>query len=185
MEEEEEIKVQIPNLFTIPKSDLRSLFWKSVERVTGQRSLKKYISQGFVFTFFSGIPSIWSAYFRGRVYRKFMGSIGVNCLIMKNVTIRVPKRIFIGDRVFIGNHVCLDACYSTSKIKLENDVHIGRNSIIRAGIGEIIIHEGTVVNRLVYLDGNGGIEVGRNSLIGNKVEIISGSHIFDDLKNPY
>lgn len=184
MEKKKSAIEKLPDLRITPKGELRDDFWNYVERVTGQRSLRKFVSQGLILTLFSDSPTIWSNVLRGRVYRKILGNIGVNCLIEKNVRFRVPQRIFLGDRVFIDENACLDACYIKSKIKLENDVHIGRNTVLRAGIGEIILNKGVGVNRFAYLDGNGGIEIGRNSLLANKVEIISGSHVFDDPKTP-
>lgn len=184
MTEEKPTKAKLSDLRTIPKGGLTANFWNYVERVTGQRSLTKFASQGFVFTLFSNLPTIWGTLLRGQAYKKVLGSIGVSCFVEKNVCFRVPQRVFLGDRVFIGENVCLDACYLKSEIRLNNDVHIGRNSILRAGIGQIIVHEGVTLNRFVYLDGNGGIQIGRNALLGNKVELISGNHIFEDPNTP-
>lgn len=184
MKKEKPTIVTLPDLRTIPKGGLKANFWNYVERVTGQRSLKKFIWQGFVLTLLSNLPTIWASILRVKAYKTVLGSIGESCLIEKNVCFRVPQRIFLGDRVFIGENACLDACYLKSEIRLGNEVRIGRSSVLRAGIGEIIIHEGAAVNRFVYLDGNGGIEIGKNSLLGNKAELISGNHIFDDPKTP-
>lgn len=165
---------------TIPKVGLKANFWNYVERVTGQRSLRKFISQGFILTLLSGLPSVWAVLLRGMAYRKILGSIGANCFIERNVCFRVPQRIFLGDRVHIGENSCIDACHLNSEIRLGNDVHIARGAVLRAGTGKIVIHQWAGVGRFAYLDGYGGIEIGKNSLLGNHVEILSASHVFDD-----
>ena len=183
-QENESEPVHLRDTIKLLEPGLSATFWNYTERVTGQRSLKKLISQGLLLTLLSDFPSIWGVVLRRLTYRKVLGSMGENCFIGKNVRFRVPGRIFLGNRIFIGENACLDACYLKSKIRVHDGVHIGRNSILRAGIGQITINEGAIVNRFVYLDGNGGIQIGKNSLLGNKVEIISGDHIFDDPNTP-
>jgi galactoside O-acetyltransferase len=163
---------------------LTSNFWNYIERVTGQKSLRKFLSQGLVMTLLSDFPSILGVILRGQAYRKFFGSMGKNCFIEKNVRFRVPSKIFLGHRVFIDENVCIDATYPTSEIRMNNDVAIGRNSIIKAGIGKIIIHDGVGISKFVHLGGGGGIEIGENSMLGDKVEIISAQHVFDDPSIP-
>ena len=114
------------------------------------------------------------------MYRTVLGSIGKSCFIESHVRFRVPQQIFLGNRVFIGENSCLDACYSTSELRLGNDVHIACNSVLRAGIGKITIDDGTLINRFAYLDGNGGIKIGSKSALGNHVELISAHKIIDD-----
>ncbi|UCB60252.1 MAG: acyltransferase [Candidatus Bathyarchaeota archaeon] len=167
----------------IPKlleRDMSSNFWDYVERVTGQRSLRKFVAQGLTLTLLSDFPSILGIVLRGKLYRKILGHMGKNCLIERHVRFMVPENIFLGDRVFIDESARLDATFSTSEIRLGNDVSIGQHSILKASIGRIIIHEGVGIARFVFVDGNGGIEIGENSMLGNKVELISGEHVFDD-----
>jgi len=165
---------------TVPIGNFRTKFWKYVERVTGTHSLKKFIWQGTVLTIFSDLPTIWGTMLRGWAYGTVLGSIGKSCFIESHVRFHVPQQIFLGNRVFIGENSCLDACYSTSELRLGNDVHIACNSILRAGIGKITIDDGTLINRFAYLDGNGGIKIGSKSALGNHVELISAHKTIDD-----
>lgn len=183
MEEEEakrDLAIPIPRERTISKGGLRANFWNYVEKVTGQRSLKKFIWQGSVMTLLSWLPTIWGSVIRGLAYKKVLGSVGSNCLIGKNVHFRVPEKIFLGDRVFIGDNACLDAAFFKSEIRLGNDVHIEEGCYIKAGIGNVVIHEGVRIHRFSLLAGYGGVEIGKNSLLANNVELLSSDHIFDD-----
>ena len=169
---------------TVPTGNFRTKFWKYVERVTGYHSLRRFLWQGFILTIFTGFPTICGTMLRGWVYKLLLGSIGKSCFIESHVRFRVPKKIFLGNNVFLGENSCLDACYSSSELRLGNDAHIASNSILRAGIGKIIIGDETLINRFAYLDGNGGIKIGSRSALGNHVELISAHKLIDDPSTP-
>lgn len=173
-------RAERPLLGEISSNGLRENFWNYVERMTGNRSLKTFIRQGLIFNLFSVIPSVWGVALRSQAYKKTLGRVGENCFIDKNVQFRVPKRIFLGNRVYLGENVRLDACFKTSQIKIGNNVRIQRNSTLKAGIGEIIVHDGVTIAQRVGLAGDGGLEIGKNSIIANGVEIITGNYIFDN-----
>lgn len=177
-------RVERPILGEISGSGLRANFWNYVERVTGKRSLKAFIRQGILFTLFSDIPSIWGVALRSQAYKKVLGSIGESCFIERNVRFIVPQRIFLGNRVYIGENVRLDACFTTSQIRIGNDVSIHEYSTLKAGIGKIIVHEGVTIAGFVGLGGDGGLEIGKNSIIANHVELITGNYVFDDPSIP-
>lgn len=164
----------------ISKGGLRANFWNYIETVTGRRSLKSFIQQGLVLSLFSDLPTVLGSVLRGKAYRSILGSIGETCFIERNVRFTVPERIFLGDRVFIGENVFLDACFPKSEIRLSNDVRIHRGSTLKAGIGKIILHEGVRVGSFAFLFGDGGIEIAKNSLLGNMVELTSANYVFDD-----
>jgi len=165
---------------TIPSGGLTANFWNYVQRVTGERSLGRFLWQGAILTLLYRLPTIWAAVLRGIAYRAVLGGIGSSCLIEEDVRFCVPQRIFLGKRVFIGQYSYLDATYKDSFIRLGNDVHLARFCTLRAGKRGITIHDGVGINKYTFLDGNGGIEIGANALLSPGVQCISGNHIFDD-----
>ena len=106
----------------IPRGSMRENFWKYIERVTGHRSLRKFIWQGSVLTLLSGLPTIWATILRGQIYKKVLGSVGSSCFIEKNVRFQVPQRFFLGNRVFIGENSYLDPFNLGNEIRIEDDV---------------------------------------------------------------
>lgn len=168
----------------MPEGNFRTRFWKYVERVTGTRSMRRFVWQGTVLSIFSGLSTVWGTMLRGWAYGSVLGGIGENCFIEARVRFIVPQRVFLGNRVFIGENACLDACHLRSEIRLGNDVHIARSSVLKAGVGKITIHDGTLINRFSYLDGNGGIEIGSQSALGNQVELVSAHKVIDDPSTP-
>lgn len=172
------------NIRVIPKGRLRDNFWNYVERVTGKHSLRRFIWQGSVLTLLSGLPTIWASVMRGQAYKAVLGSVGSSCIIEKDVRFNVPQKIFLGNRVFIGENSYLDARHLESEIRLEDDVDVHRSCVLRifrAGFGKICIREGVTLNMRVYISGDAGVEIGKNSLLSPGVHLFSGNHVF---KNP-
>jgi len=167
---------------TIPRGGLANNFLTYVERATGSRSLTRFVWQGTILTLMSRMPTIWATVARGIVYRSVLGSIGSSCLIEEDVRLQVPKRIFLGSRVFVGQYSYLDG--QTSILRLGDDVHLSRFCTLRAGERGIAVHEGAGINTRSYIDGNGGVEIGRNALLSPGVQVLSGNHVFDDPQTP-
>ncbi len=167
---------------TIPRGGLAANFWNYVERTTGERSVGRFVWQGAILTLMSRLPTIWAAVLRSLMYRAVLGAIGSSCLIEEDVRLQVPKRIFLGDRTFIGQYSYLDG--GCSALRMGNDVHLARFCTLRAGERGIIVHDGAGINTRSYLDGNGGLEIGPNALLSPGVQVISANHVFDDPDKP-
>ncbi len=167
---------------TISSGGLAANFGNYVQRVTGEHSMGRFVWQGLVLTLLYRLPTVWAAILRGIAYRAVLGGIGPSCLIEEDVRFQVPRRIFMGSRVFIGQYTYLDG--QTSFIRLGNDAHVARSCTLRAGERGIIVHASVGINARSYLDGNGGVEIGSNSLLSPGVQCISGNHIFDDREVP-
>jgi acetyltransferase-like isoleucine patch superfamily enzyme len=157
-------------------------FWAYVERVSGGRSLARFAWQGLILTAMCRLPTIWGALLRGVVYRGILGSIGSSCLIEEDVRLQIPRRISLGNRVFIGQHSYLDG--QTSFVRLGDDVHLARLCTLRAGERGITVHDGAGINTRSFVDGNGGVEIGRNTLLSPGVQVLSGNHVFSDPHTP-
>lgn len=169
---------------TIPAGGMRELFWKYVERVTGERSLKKFFWQRLIFALFSGFPTIVGSFLRGKIYKMVLGGVGSSCLIEKNVRFFGAQGIFLHNRVFIGegSHIYVDSL--NSKIQLKDKVHISQQVVLRVRFGEIIVGEHVGIGIRSIIRGSGGVEIGKNSLLADQVELISANHIYKDLHVP-
>jgi galactoside O-acetyltransferase len=167
---------------TIPSGGLAANLGNYLLRTTGGRSLPRFVWQGLVLTLMYRLPTIWATILRGIVYRAVLGGIGSSCLIEEDVRFQVPRRITLGRRVFIGQYCYLDG--QTSFLRLGNDVHLARLCTLRAGESGIILHDNVGINTRSYLEGNGGVEVGANTLFSPGVHCISGNHVFDDREVP-
>ena len=171
-------------LRTIPSGRLSANFWHYVQRVTGERSLPRFVWQGLLLSLMYRLPTIGGTILRGVLYRALLGGIGSSCLIEEDVRLHVPRRIFLGHRVFIGQYTYLDASSKDSFIRLGNDVHLARFCTLRAGERGITLHDNVGINTRSYLEGNGGVEIGPNTLLSPGVHCVSGNHIFDNPNVP-
>jgi acetyltransferase-like isoleucine patch superfamily enzyme len=169
---------------TIPQGGLKASFWSYVERVTGKRSLTDFFWRGTILTLFSMFPTVFGCVLRGKVYKAILGDLDSGCFIEKNVRFNVPKKTFLGRRVYIGECSLIDAGRLDSKILIKDDVYISRFCSLRAGYGEICIDEQVGVGEGSLIDGNGKVEIGKYSLLARGVVILTGSHIFNDQSLP-
>ncbi len=155
-----------------------------IERVTGERNIAKFLLQGIILTTLLGLPTVFASVLRAKLYRVIFGQIGKGCLIEKNVRLSVPSRIFMGDRVFLGEYSYLDPEDIKARINLGDNVHISRLCSLRGRGGSIVIGDSVHLGRNTYINGIGGVEIGRECLLGPNVQLISGNHIFDDPSVP-
>jgi acetyltransferase-like isoleucine patch superfamily enzyme len=181
--EEGDIKKRPPK--GIPNEGLEKSFSRYVQRVTGRSSLIPFLWQGFLLSLLGPLPTIGVTYLRGLVYRLILGSVGKTCLIEQNVRFLVPRRVFLGDHVFIGENSLLDASSFEGRIELRDEAWVSRDCIIVAGEGyEVVVGEHAYLGPRTLLYGHAGITIGKDTLIANNVQLICGSHLFADPRTP-
>lgn len=181
--EERDIRTKPPK--GISYEGLGRNFRRYAHRVTGQPSLLPFLWQGFVLSFLGPLPTIGVTYLRGLVYRLVLGSVGKTCLIEQNVRFLVPRRVFLGDHVFIGENSLLDASSLEGRIELRDEAWVSRDCIIVAGEGyEVVVGEHAYLGPRALLYGHAGITIGKDALIANDVQLICGSHVFTDPQTP-
>jgi len=95
-----------------------------------------------------------------------------------------PQRIYLGNRVFIGEGSFIDAAPPGSKIQLKDDDHISQGVVLRAVGGEIVIDEMVNVGTRSIIYGADDVKIGRYSLLASCVELVSGNHVFKDPSIP-
>jgi len=178
---EQSMNDAMPHL--ISEAGVRENFWRYVERVTGERSLGKFIWQSTMLTLFSSFPTVVGSVLRPIAYKGVLGSVGSSCLIEKNVRFIVPQRIFLGDRVFIGENSYLSV-RDKGQIIIKDNTQILRGCIFRAWDGKITINESVYITDGVIFYGHGGIEIGKYSGLASNVKIYSGEHTFKDPSIP-
>jgi len=167
----------------IKKSLIENLF-KYVEKQTGSRSLFRFLLERLIITLFCQMPTILGCVVRGVVYKFILGGIGSNCLIGKNVRFSVPKNIFLGNGVKIGEGCIIDARTLRSKIKIGDNVQLSRYTAVKAAEGDVEIGENVIVGPFSVLEGWGGLEIGKNAMISYHVVIMSIMYEFEDCSYP-
>jgi len=145
---------------TIPAGGLKEIFRQYRERVYGGSSLIRFFGQGLLLTLFSCFPTGAGCFLRGALYRLILGAAGGRCFLEKNIRFFNPSRLFLGDRVFIGEGSLFDIGSGASRITVGEDSHISRNVIIRTQRGEIAIGRKVNIGANSFLYGYGDISIG-------------------------
>lgn len=174
---------------TVPEFGLKSKLVQYVERVVGSKNYYRFFLQGLIFTFCKSMPTIFGSFFRGKIYRILLGDLGNGCLIEKNVSLNIPKKIFLGDRVVLGESSVIDPRGVYGTITLGNDVHIQRWCRITTGgkqelPGEIIIEDAVYIGPYSYIHATGKITIGKDCLFGPRITIVAGDHEFRNTEIP-
>ncbi|MFC2015762.1 acyltransferase [Chloroflexota bacterium] len=157
---------------------LRHNVSRYVKRVTGATSWTRFVWQGTVLTLLTGFPTVLGSILRGRTYGSVLGGMGRGCFVERGVRLLVPKRIFLGNRVMVGEACFLDANTPQGRIELQDDVWLSRGSYIVAGEGQVAVGPSTYIGHRCLLYGHAGIQVGRDVLLANDVQVICGNHTF-------
>jgi acetyltransferase-like isoleucine patch superfamily enzyme len=182
MNQEEENQRQkrnvLPYQTATMRGGLRHNLARYARRVTGDGGWGRYLWQGLVLTLLSPLPGIVFSVLRARVYRTVMGAVGPGCLIEQGVRLLVPRRIYLGPRVMVGEGCFLDANTSQGRIELQDDVWLSRGSYVVAGQAEVLIGPDSYVGHRCLMYGHAGIRVGRDVLLANDVQLICGNHTF-------
>jgi acetyltransferase-like isoleucine patch superfamily enzyme len=163
---------------------LRQNLRRYVNRVTGGGGWGRFLWQGTVLTLLSGLPTVAASVLRGRAYRTVLGAMGRGCFIEQDVRLLVPRGIFLGRRVMIGEACFLDANTAQGRIELQDDVWLSRGSYIVAGESEVVVGPSTYVGHRCLFYGHRGITIGRDVLLANDVQLICGNHTFEQRDVP-
>ena len=157
---------------------LRRNLSRYVQRVTGGGGWGRFLWQGTVLTLLSPLPTVAFSVLRGYAYRTVMGAVGRGFFVEPSVRLLVPRRIFVGQRVMIGERCFLDANTPQGRIELQDDVWLSRECYIVAGEAEVVVGPTSYIGHRCLMYGHAGIQIGRDALLANDVQLICGNHTF-------
>lgn len=148
--------------------------------VVGRQGIPALVKYEMITGICAGIPGALGLLIRRKLYKSLFNTCGRGIIIGKNVNIRCPNRIRIGDNVVIGNNCTLDAKgESGTGIEIENGVFIGESSIISTADGSIRIGEQSNISSFCRIATLTSIDIGRKVLIAAYCYICGGGHRHD------
>jgi acetyltransferase-like isoleucine patch superfamily enzyme len=130
-----------------------------------------------------------SMIFRGFWWRIWIKKSIFPLFIGKGVIFQHPSHIRIGKAVTFEDGVYVNAL-SKQGVTLGNNINIGRNCIIETTgvitqVGEgLVIGNNSNLGDFCYVGASGGIIIGENVLIGQRVSFHSANHSFDQRDIP-
>jgi acetyltransferase-like isoleucine patch superfamily enzyme len=169
---------------SIPTRNLKSKALLYIRRVSGEEKISRYLWQGFIFTIFKQFPTIFGSYIRPLVYKTLLGNVGQGCLIERNVRIDNPSRIFLHNRVFIGENCIISPGSPKGEIRFESDIFIAPLCGFKAFGGKVSIGKHVHFSRNTFINARGDVEIGQDSLFGPNVVLMTTNHVFTDVNIP-
>jgi acetyltransferase-like isoleucine patch superfamily enzyme len=158
---------------------------KYMARAVGSRRLRDFIKYEIAACLLRSFPGAAGIFLRQKLYPFLLGSYGRGTVFMEGVALRCPRRLHAGEGVVIDERVYFD-------IKSEEaEVRIGARSQIMRGVsfetgyeGFVCIGEDVFVGPYTILNGQGGLEIGKNVLIAGHCYLVAGNHDFSDINRP-
>jgi len=141
----------------------------------GKTSLGYALKAECITALTGGMPGAAGLFLRSRLYPCLFGRVGRDVLIGKNVTLRHPRKIRLGDRVILDDRCMLDAKGEDNEgITIGNGAFIGRNTIVYCKNGDIRLEEGVNVSSNCTLFSSNRLTVGAGTVIGGYSYLLSG-----------
>lgn len=147
------------------------------ELVIGSEKISDLIKYEIIMLLFSRLPGALGIFLRSKFYPMLFGKVGRGTVFGMNITLRHPKKIFLGNNVIIDDNVLLDAKGAeNSRITLEDEVFIGRNTILSCKGGEIILSERANVGFNCEIFSSNRVVIGKDNLIAAYTYIVGGGN---------
>ena len=151
--------------------------------VVGSEKLSDLIIYELITTLFSWVPGALGLLLRSKLYPLLLGEVGGGCVFGTNVVLRHPKKIRLGKNVVIDDNVMLDAKgHENEGIVLQDEVFIGRNTILSCKGGDIVLKQRANFGFNCYIFSSNRVVVGRDTLAAAYCYLVGGGSYHLDNK---
>lgn len=155
------------------QSALRKYAWLTVGR-PGLWALARY---ELLTSLLGSLPGAMGIALRQKFYRRLFGRCGRGVVIGRNVTIRHPHRIALGDGVIIDDNCVLDAKGEADRtLTIGSHTILGRNTILSCKGGVIELGERVNISVNCTLISETRLRIGDKTLIAGHCYLIAGGN---------
>jgi len=131
------------------------------------------------------LPGALGLLLRKTCYPYLFKRIGVDVIWGRNIAIRYPNSIEIGDRVAFDDNCLIDAQGAgPDGIRIGNGVMVARGTVIQGKGGSISVGDQTVIGCQTFIGSAGGMQIGKMVMIAALCYIGGGRYHTDDLSTP-
>lgn len=149
----------------------------------GDMGLGKIVWAEILFTLFGGLGGALGLFLRMKLYPSLFKSCGRKVVFGKNVTLRHPHKITLGDGVVLDAGSMVDAKGADNQgIILSDRVYLGRNTILYCKNGDIEIGENVSFSANCIVFSSNRVVMKKNSVVAAFVYLLSGGEY--DLEDP-
>ncbi|MDW7725825.1 MAG: acyltransferase [Candidatus Methanoperedens sp.] len=177
----EELSRMQQELFVKRKSSLKLY----QEMMIGNHKFIDLLKYELIMSIFSTLPGALGLYLRKSLYRSLFKKVGRNIFFGRNITLRQPCKIKIGNNTIIDDYSQLIVDGENSiGIELGDNIIINQNARLK-GNGFLEIGDNTKINYNCSITFGDKVIIGKNVLIGAYSFIIgSATHKFDRIDIP-
>jgi acetyltransferase-like isoleucine patch superfamily enzyme len=142
----------------------------------GSQSLTDLLVYELMTTLVLPISGALGFFLRKHLCKCLLGHAGKGSVLGAHLTLRCPKSIFLGENIFIDDNAVLDAKGVGGKIILGNSVLIGKNSILSCSSSTIQIDEDVSIGPNCFIRaGLGNIRLGSHITMASHTAVVSGN----------
>ena len=154
--------------------------------VIGRRGVWNLLKYEMLILLFSWVPGALGLVLRKIFYKSLFLKVGKGVAFGRNITLRHPHKIVIGDMSFIDDNVVLDAKGEDNEgISIGSNVMIGRNTIITCKEGSISIDDYCNISANCFLLSETLIQMGKYCFLAGQCYLVAGgNHSFEDTSRP-
>jgi acetyltransferase-like isoleucine patch superfamily enzyme len=155
------------------------------ELTTGNVSLFKFLYYELVNFFLGPMPGGLGFFLRKKFYPPLFKQVGRGFILGRNVVIRHPRNISIGDFVTIDDNCVIDGRGAGENgFVIEDQVIISRNCMILAKTGHIKLGKRTSLGANSVIVSMTGVELGEAVLTAGNCYLSAGAYKFENLEIP-
>ncbi|OGP52162.1 MAG: hypothetical protein A2Y79_12790 [Deltaproteobacteria bacterium RBG_13_43_22] len=173
-------EVRVKSLF----EEEGGLIRKYKQFVVGDQGWWALFKYELIVTLFGWIPGALGLALRYLFFPFLFKKVGKKVIFGRDMNIRSPHKITIGDHVIFDDDVFLDAKGTTnSGIRIGNKIFIGQNTIIQTKNGDIILEDEANIGYQCVLSSTNLLKIGARTFIGPFCLLMSGGE--HDVNSPH
>ena len=164
----------------------KSAFRKYTDLFIGRKGLFQFAKYELILLLFCWIPGALGLFLRRMFYPLCLKRVGRGVAFGRNITLRHPHKIAIGDYSSIDDYAVLDAKGEENQgITIGQNVIVGRNTILSCKGGSITLDDYANISSNCTLLSETRISVGKYTfLAGHCYLVAGGNHSFDRIDIP-
>lgn len=166
-------------------SEKSSAMQKYMDLVVGKRGFGPLIKYELINALCMRSGGAYGLIKRKKLFPSLLGSCGRGVVFGRNVVLRHPHKIHLGDNVVIDDNVMLDAKGTDNKgIHIADGTFVGRNTILSCKDGDIYIGEKTNIGFNCEIFSGGKVVLGSKIFLAAYCYLVGGTHKFDRTDMP-
>lgn len=152
--------------------------------VIGRRGVIDFLFYELFMVSLAPMPGKIGIFIRKLFLPYIFNHFGQKNVFQRDVLFRRPKQIHIGNRVTVERGVTLDVKSEAGFLDIQDDAHVGQDTILSCLGGRMVIGKGTRIAEKCRLGSLKGLILGQNVIIDKAVCIVGAGHAFNSRELP-